>query len=654
MCGIVGVLRLDGRSVDEAQLRAMRDSMLHRGPDDGGLYVDGVVGLGHRRLSIVDLSPAGHQPMTNEDGSIWLVFNGEIYNYIELGARLRQRGHTFRSHTDSEVILHLYEEMGERCVEELNGMFGFVLWDGRRNLLFGARDRLGIKPFYYCSDARQFVCASEIKAILADPDVRRAPDHGGIADYLFAGAPLASKTFFEGIAELPPGHTISVSRERHVVRKYWDVAYEYNESRSLEEVTHLARELLDDSVRIHCRSDAPLGSHLSGGIDSSTVASIAAQHVNALKTFSIRFAGGDMYDESRFARSVSRSVGTVHEESVETPELLRDIYPWLLWHMDQPPAGGGDGGFSYYAAAALASRHVKVALTGHGGDEIFAGYPAQFQLAGIAVPPAGHNPRAAQPSFGARLANVVRREGLRGVVRRLGARLSSRPSNDPARLWMRLHCSEVPATNRLLDRRFVRGLGGYSPVDEYLRPFRNAPTDRMLDRCLYHDLRVYLPQLLHKEDRASMAVSIESRVPLLDYRIVEFLATVPPAQKLPDNVPKSLLRRAASPWLPPEVQNRRDKVPFLVPIKEWLGGMLAPLATELALSPASLDRGIFNADILRRRLFTQDELLAILNIELWFRIYIDNDPAWTARSQAYVRDAGRTAPTAPPSYAFGG
>jgi len=640
MCGILGVLKRDGNPIDRSLLLRMRDSMFHRGPDDGGIYVNGPVGLGHRRLSVVDLSPDGHQPMCNEDGSVWLVFNGEIYNYVELAARLRQRGHVFRSRTDSEVIIHLYEDMGDRCVNELNGMFSFILWDSRRGQFFGARDRMGIKPFYYYTDSKQFVCASEIKAILEDPSVPRAPDRRGVADYLFAGAPLAGKTFFEGICELPPGHTITVRGAENHVRSYWDVCYRYDESRSSEELTHQIAELLDDSVRIHCRSDAAVGAHLSGGIDSSTVTSLAVKHVQPLKSFSIRFAGGELYDETPFARLVSRAVGTDYQERTETPQALEHLFASLIWHMDQPPAGGGDGGFSYYAAASLASEHVKVALTGHGGDEVFAGYPAQLQMAG-AGPSAFERraPESVAPGAGARLRRMLGREGLRGVVRRVASRLSPSQPITAEDLWMQLHCGLPPSSNPLLHHSFRRSLGGYSPVTEYLKPFRNAPSERMLDRCLYHDLRVYLPQLLHKEDRASMAVSIESRVPLLDYRIVELMATVPPSQKISGNVPKALLRNAAAPWLPPEIFHRRDKVPFTVPIKDWLGGVLAPLAKEIASSPACLERGIFSPDIIRRGLLDESELLSLLNIELWFRIYIDRDPWSLAQTSRASRAA---------------
>jgi asparagine synthase (glutamine-hydrolysing) len=640
MCGIAAVVRFDRTPVDRELLVRMRDEMVHRGPDDAGLHIDGPVGLAHRRLSIVDLSPLGHQPMSNEDGSIWLVFNGEIYNYVELAAGLRQRGHQFRSHTDTEVIIHLYEELGERCVRELNGMFAFTLWDARRGLLFGARDRMGIKPFHYYRDSRQFVCASEIKAILEDPSVRAAPDPRGIADFLFAGAPLNGKTFFSGISELPPGHTIVVRDGQVRIEKYWDVAYAYQPARAGETLISELSELLDDSVRIHCRSDAPLGSHLSGGLDSSAVAGLAARHVDPLKTFSIRFDIGGYYDETPHAKRVSRLIGSHYIETTAHPERLGEVHASLIWHMDQPPAGGGDAGFSYFSAARLAAEHVKVALTGHGGDEIFAGYPAQFLVAfgtTAGTTPLG-KPEDHDPAL-RRLRRVLRQEGVAGIARRLGGRLRRTQAESAAEQWIRLHCGNLPASSPMLHADFVASLNGYSPRDEYLTPFEKAPTDRLLDRCLYHDLRVYLPQLLHKEDRASMSVSLESRLPLLDHRVVELLATITPENKVPGLVPKALLREAAARWLPRGVVERRDKVPFAVPIREWTGTTLAPLIQEVVHSERCLDRGVIDPDTLRAGDLGPNDLVSALNIEIWFRLFIDRDPAWRQRVSPLYAEA---------------
>lgn len=637
MCGLVAVRRFDGISVDKRLLVRMRDTMTHRGPDDAGCYTSGATGLGHRRLSIVDLSPTGHQPMCNEDGTIWLVFNGEIYNYVELRQQLVSRGHEFRSTTDSEVIIHLYEELGERFVEQLNGMFGFVIWDSRRSIMIGARDRFGIKPFYYYVDSSQFICASEIKAIIEDPAVPRAPDNQGIADYLFAGAPLSDRTFFRGISQLLPGHTLRLEQDQVTVAEYWDLRFEYDESRSNMKIVDQFSDLLDDSVRIHCRSDAPLGAHLSGGLDSSTISGYAASHVDKLKTFSIRFdAAGDLYDETPFARLVSDAVGSELYCKTALGACLTELYPALIWHSDQPPAGEGDAGYSYYAAAQLASEHVKVALTGHGGDEVFAGYPAQFRTAFGNASAFPANTETEDSGIGslARLSRVLCGEGFSGLVRRLMNRLQLKRQPTPDELWTSLHCGTEPKNDFALHSEFVADLGGYSPLPDYLAPFMKAPTDELLDRCLYHDLRVYLPQLLHKEDRASMAVSIESRVPLLDPRIAEFVGTLTPSQKVPGQVPKALLRQAAARRIPEEVWQRKDKVPFTVPITNWMTGVLTPMIEYLLNSPQFLDRGVFNSDMVRSGKLTHYERVRMLNVELWFRLFIDQEPEWLGMTAA--------------------
>jgi asparagine synthase (glutamine-hydrolysing) len=646
MCGIIAVKRFDGQAVDEALLLRMRDTMVHRGPDDAGHYADGPVGLGHRRLSIVDLSPTGHQPMCNEDGTVWLVFNGEIYNYVELRERLLARGHQFRSTTDSEVIIHLYEDLGDSCVDELNGMFGFVIWDSRKNRMLGARDRFGIKPFYYYVDDSQFVCASEIKAIVEDRAVPRAPDHRGIADYLFAGAPLDDRTFFAGVSQLKPGHILTIEGGTVRTHEYWDLSFRYGESRGAREIESHVTDLVDDAVRIHCRSDAPLGAHLSGGLDSSTVCGHASAHVSGLKTFSIRFdAEGEFYDETGFAEIVADAIGSRFIRKTASGAHLADLYPALIWHMDQPAAGGGDAGFSYYAAAQLASEHVKVALTGHGGDEVFGGYPAQFQTAFGRTDTFSSFPGETGPGISrlARLRRVLRAEGAAGALRRVTGRLARKPGPTSEELWVRLHCGAVPEKNLSLHRSFVDGLGGYSPLDAYLRPFTGAPTDTLLDRCLYHDLRVYLPQLLHKEDRASMSVSIESRVPLLDPRIAEYLGTLRPEQKVPEVEPKALLRRAAARHIPPEIWQRKDKVPFAIPMKTWMSTVLQPLFTSLLQAPQCLDRGIFDPDLIRSGRLTDSERLTMMNVELWFRIFIDEDPDLLASRDRLFATAARGA-----------
>jgi len=639
MCGIVGMMRFDGQRVDARDLDVMRDTLHHRGPDAAGSYIDEGIGLALRRLAIIDLSPAGHQPMSNEDGTVWIVFNGEIYNYVELRTELIARGHTFSSHTDTEVIVHLYEELGERCVERLRGMFGFVIWDKRRQLMFGARDRIGLKPFHYYIDEKQFICASEIKAILVAPGVPRRASNEGVSDYLFAEFPLGSGTMFEGIHKLRPGHSITVSRDGVRVEKYWDVDFAYNHARSDAQVCNELADLLDEAVRIHCRSDAELGCHLSGGLDSSIVTGLASRHRRSLKTFSIRFGEGGWYDETAFARTAADFAHAQYLEAVPNGRDFAHLLPGLVWHMEMPLPNLG--GFSYYTVSRLAASHAKVALTGHGGDEVFAGYAAQFQTAFGVNPFAngvysdsssngtnGLGARARMMSFARRIASL----GFSDFGDRLKGRFLRRPPG-PEQLWMALHAGVSARRNPMVSSKFIAALSGYSPVDEYLAPFREAQTTELLDRCLYHDLRSYLPALLHMEDRMSMSVSVESRAPLIDHKIVEFMGTVPPMQKVPGMQPKGLLRNAAKGAIPEIIRSRRDKRPFPVPFDHWAGGILGDVSREVLLSPRSLDRGIFNPDRLRRWDLDNQELWTALNLELWFQIFIDNDPVWTEQAK---------------------
>jgi asparagine synthase (glutamine-hydrolysing) len=616
---------LRGAPVDPERIAAMRDSMRHRGPDDAGLRVDGSVALAHRRLSILDLSPLGHQPMSNEDGTVWIVFNGEIYNYLELAQELKARGHVMHSGSDTEVIVHLWEEMGPRCVERLNGMFAFVIWDANRRELFGARDRMGIKPFFYHHGADRFIAASEIKAILADPAVRRAPDNQGLSDFLLTGFPMGEKTAFAGIRQLQPGYALSLKDGELRTWQYWDLEFRPNHTRSATDTLAELTALLDDAVAIHCRSDAPLGCHLSGGLDSSAVVAFARRHHDPLETFSIRFGGGAFFDESSHARAVARHVGTVHWEAKPAHGDLAALLASLAWHCDVPMPGHTI--FAYHAASRLAAERVTVALTGHGGDEVFAGYPAQFQAAfgSTAMFDLSARPQARVGPW-TRLRAGLRRHGIAGVARRVLARgAAAQEPQDLESLWLALHCGTPPLRSPLLSAGFRQQLGGYDSVQDYLAPLSAARSDDVLDRCLYHDLRSYLPGLLHQEDRASMAVSIESRVPLLDYRVVEFLATVPTDIKVPDRVPKGLLRRVAAPMLPHDVVYRKDKGAFGVPTGEWFRGPLRGFLHDLVLSDRARARGVLEARELSDPSVSTGTLWAALSLELWFRLYIDED-----------------------------
>jgi asparagine synthase (glutamine-hydrolysing) len=634
MCGILAVLNLDDENIEEDLIIRMRDTMYHRGPDDAGLYVDGPVALAHRRLSIIDLTPSGHQPMTNEDGSIVITYNGEIYNYLELRQNLIAKGHRFSSTSDTEVILHQYEESGEDCLEKFNGMFSFVLWDRKRKKLFIARDRLGIKPLYYYYDSEKIIFASEIKAIIENPLVPRMPDYQGIADFLFAGRALGNKTMFQGIKEIEPGYMAIVdkAKKNFQVKKYWDVFYNYNDSLTDKELKEQLFYLFDDAVKINCRSDATLGCHLSGGLDSSTVVAFAAKYRKSLKTFSIKFSNDDYIDETRYAKAVAKHVGADYIENSPTALDMVELLPFLIRHMDMPMATGG--GFAYFTVSNLAMKYVKVSLTGHGGDELFAGYPAQF-LASYKNTD-GFEPRPVDPyltvksSLRKALIRIIRRKGPRGIYESIRNRIFKEDKSFED-LWVQLHCGREPSDDTIFHQDFVQALQRYSPKDDYTKPLKEINTDEILDKCLYHDLRVYLPGLLHLEDRASMSVSLESRVPFLDHRIVEFLATIPPNRKVHGMHPKHLLREIGSSLLPEEVWKRRDKSAFPVPVKFLLAKEMKEMTQNILSSPESKKRGIFDPRLFKRDVPISNIILLwqLINVELWFKIFIDKDPQYT-------------------------
>ena len=634
MCGILAVVDLKGRQLDEGRIRRLRDVMVHRGPDDEGLYVKGPVALAHRRLSIIDLSTGGHQPMSNEDGSIQVIFNGEIYNYVELREVLRARGHRFNSSSDTEVIVRQYAADGERCVDKLRGMFAFAIWDERQQKLFVARDRFGIKPLYYYHDQGQFMLASEIKAIVEDDAVPRQADMRGLADYLFAGRALGSKTLFRDILELEPGCslTLDVRTGRLDVKQYWDLQYDYNHRRTQEQTYDELFAILDEAVEVQCRSDAPLGSHLSDGIDSSAVTAFAARHREHLNTFTIKFSNDAYVDAARYTRTVAQYVGAEYHETSPTANDLAELLPFLVWHNDAPLIS--DGGFGYLTVAEFAKKHVKVTLTGHGGDEVFAGYPAQFEAAFHTQEMFQRykDPDRVPPQAAAGLLERFMRKGGRGLWKALRNRVN-RGNGTLEDLWIGAHCNGALEENPFISSAWMAQLGGYSPRDEYVAPLRKAGTDQVLDKCLYHDLRVYLPTLLQKEDRASMAVSIESRVPLLDDRLVEFLATVPPEQKVKGLQPKHLLRRAASKLLPAEILESREKRGFPVPGSFWRSPRVDETVRRILLSKESLGRGIFTEQALRDACQSVSWYWPLLNVELWFKIFLVRDAEWVGRAR---------------------
>ncbi len=623
MCGICGFIS-DG-SPDGPQARAWLEDMnaclRHRGPDDAGAYLDPWAALAMRRLSIIDLF-TGHQPVSNEDRSLWLVFNGEIYNYRELRADLLRRGHQFRSRGDSEVIPHAYEEFGEACVERFNGMFAFAIWNAPERRLFLARDRLGIKPLYYCPLREGIVFGSELKAVIAHPKVPRRLHLPALDAFLTLEYVPGPETIFEGIYKLQPGHLLTYQDGNLQTRPYWDLETHPVPERR-EDCVHALAELLSDAVGLQMVSDVPVGAFLSGGIDSSAVVALMAGHApSPIRTFSIGF-GDRTYNELPYARQVARRFQTAHEEAFIDPDIV-SLIERLVWHLDEP--FGDTSMLPTFLVSRLASRSVKVVLSGDGGDEVFAGYdtyPAQKAdgyyrwLPGVAR-------RSLLPALLRAVPPQPAKKGLINKAKRFveGAAL-------PAELqhvrWM-VYLSEVDRS-RLFVPDVQVSLNGCSPLKRLLAHFGRVAHRDPLAQQQYVDIKTYLvDDILTKVDRMSMATSLEARVPLLDHRVVEFAWSLPPHLKVHRGRTKVILREAMKGVLPREVL-AKPKEGFSSPVKHWLRGPLCPLMTDL-LSPTRVrSRGYFDPDCVSRwvrehiegRVNHSHRLWSLMMFELWMQ-----------------------------------
>lgn len=624
MCGIAGILSLDGRPVSVQDLRSMCAAMFHRGPDNDGFYVRPEVGLGMRRLSIIDID-AGHQPIRNEDGSVWVVFNGEIYNFKELRRELEQRGHWFYTASDTETIVHLYEEYGSRCVEKMRGMFAFAVWDARRKQLLLARDRVGIKPLYYGQVGGRLIFASELKAILQLPEVEcrlnwRAVNHL----FTFLVTPR-SESIVEGVRKLEPGQTLTALLSGGIcLERYWDVNFEPDYSRTEEDFIEQLREVLEDSVRLHLASDVPLGAFLSGGVDSSSVVAMMSRLTSGpVKTFSIGFTEGD-YNELAYARLVAGKFGTEHRELVLDPDVL-GIVEDLAWYLDEP--FGDPSAIPTYMVSKLASEHVTVVLSGDGGDELFAGYDKYL------VEKAERRYRLL-PAPARELLGVIGTmlpEGMKGrnFMRHLSLEGTERYL-DASTLFRR------EEKRKLFQPEVLGLLANDDPWSEAAGYLAKA-NGGWLSALQYLDLHCYLPlDILTKVDRMSMAHSIEARVPLLDHRLVEFAATVPPELKLRGGRGKYIFKQAMRGVLPDEILER-PKRGFAVPLGRWFRGQLGGFVRELLLSEKSRRRGIFNTGYIEQLIERHNRgrdldfhVWTLISFELWCRTFLDGRPQRSA------------------------
>jgi asparagine synthase (glutamine-hydrolysing) len=619
MCGIAGIVNLESGPVVRDDIRRMCDVMRHRGPDDEGVYLGASAGLGMRRLSIIDLE-TGRQPIHNEDKTVWVVLNGEIYNFRDLRQDLISRGHSFYTLTDTETIVHLYEEYGERCVDHLRGMFAFALWDETRRRLLLARDRLGVKPLYYAEIAGRLVFASELKALLelpyVEPEINwRAASHL----FTFLTTP-ASDSIVRDVHKLPAGHFLLATPGREArIFPYWDVRFEPDRRRSAGDLAEELRARLDESVRLRLVSDVPLGAFLSGGLDSSAVvASMARQLPGPVKTFTIGFKD-QAFDESAHARRVAREFGTEHHELVLEPEVI-DIVEDIAWHLDEP--FGDTSAIPTYMVSKLAAEHVKVVLSGDGGDELFAGYDKYkvearrraFPLPGPARRIIGAAAAFLPPGMKGR--NFLRNLALDGPHRYL----------DESTLFRR------DEKERLFPPEVLALMTDGDPWNEELGYLKRAG-GHWLSAARYMDMKAYLPlDILTKVDRMSMAHSLEAREPLLDHRLVEFAATIPPEMMLRGGTTKWIFKEAMRGILPDDIIDRR-KHGFAVPLGRWFRGKLGGFVRDLLLTKRSRERGMFNPAAIETLVKSHEEgreldlqLWTLLSFEMWCRAFVDARP----------------------------
>jgi asparagine synthase (glutamine-hydrolysing) len=626
VCGITGKVDLDG-PVDHRLLVRMCDAIEHRGPDSRGMHESAGVGLGAQRLAVIDLR-TGDQPIYNEDRSIVVVLNGEIYNYLELRDALRARGHRFTTDGDTEVIVHLYEEHGLRCVEQLRGMFAFALWDESRRRLMLARDRVGKKPLFYRVTPTALWFASEPRAILQDPDVPRDVDNDAIDSYLrfrYVPQPL---TAFRALRKLPPATVLSWGGGTPELRRYWHLDYRPAGRCSVGDAVEIVRESLLEATRLRLRADVPLGAFLSGGVDSSAVvAAMAMQGAGQTKTFSIGF-DADGYDETPFARQVAQRYGCDHHEFLMQADAI-EVLPRMVWHYGEPFADSS--ALPSFHLSELTRAHVTVALNGDGGDESFAGYEryrAAILAQRLGVLPARVRDAmatGAQWLGGGRQSGTMRAQSVRA--------LAAIADSGPARYdrWM----SDFPRDelDELYDPAYASRLPPHRTAERFLsEPWDETDAPDPLSRMLDVDVRTYLPgDLLVKVDIATMAHSLEVRSPFLDHVLMERVARLPSSMKLRRGKLKFLLKEATRPWLPASVIDR-PKMGFGVPIADWFRGSLRSLPEEVLLDRTAVDRGIFRAEKVRlliddHRAGVRDNasrLWSLLALELWWRTYVDH------------------------------
>lgn len=625
MCGICGKMNFEqNKQVSPRLIKAMADTIYHRGPDDEGSYISGAIGLGFRRLSIIDLA-TGHQPLSNEDGTIWIVFNGEIYNYQELREYLLTKGHIFKTHSDTETIVHLYEELGESCVEKLRGMFAFAIWDSRNQSMFLARDRVGIKPLYYHLTDKSLIFASEIKAILADPEVRPEVEPHLIDRFLSFYYVPGEETLLKGIRKLAPGSYLVVKNGQSRITQYWDLRFTIRE-RSTEDAESGLLDLLDESVRLHMISDVPIGFLLSGGVDSTAMLGMAVGKTDKkLSSYTLGFSSPGLADERPYARLAAARYGSDHHEMSITAQQFADFVPNFAWYMEEPCCE--PQAIALYYVTRLAKQFVKVLISGEGGDEAFAGYPIYRNILWLERIKSALGPLKRPLSSGLlkwnerhKSARIAKYAPLFNIP--FDSHYYSRTSN-PGRFFnSRTRELYTPGFYETVDKEF-----SISVVKKYLT---DASTPGLVNRMLHADTRTSLPDdLLLKADKMTMANSVELRVPLLDHKFLEFAASLPENMKVRNLTTKYIAKRALRTRVPKEILQRK-KAGFPVPYENWMRHELKDWVRDILLDPRACARGYFNKScverLLQEDLATKNypkEILSLVSLEMWHRSFVD-------------------------------
>src|SRR5713101_2306816 len=632
MCGICGFL--DSRQTEQSKqdsLRRMCGIISHRGPDDEGHYISGDVALGMRRLSIIDLAH-GHQPISNEDETVWVILNGEIYNFQKLRDELESKGHRFRTRTDTEVIVHLYDDVGLECFRRLRGMFALALWDTKRKRLVLGRDRIGEKPLYFRREPHRFLFASELKSLLQADGVPRRLKFAALREYLSLGYVPAPLSMLDGIEKLLPGHYLVVDQERIEDHQYWDVPFGQPEKHTEQEWIERTRSKLLETVRMQLVSDVPLGAFLSGGLDSSSIVAAMAQMTGRpVKTYSIGYEGEhSYYNELPYAKVVAQAFGTDHHEIVVRPEVS-ELLPKLVWHLDEPVADSAC--LTTYLVSKLARQSVTVILSGVGGDELFGGYRRYLGNSLM--------------RYYSLIPGPVRRQWLPALLDRIPQDRHSTWKDyaryatafvksaelGPALRYMGYVTLFAPQVQHELLQRGTAADSGISNLAAAAlqESFTRCTDPDSLNRILYADLKTSLPDdLLAMTDRMSMAASIECRAPLVDYELVELMARMPSSFKVRGFTMKYLMKKAVAPWLPRKILERKKRG-FGAPIGAWLRKDLQPLVSELLSEDQIRCRGLFHWPAIQRlisdhaaeRADHTDHLLALVMLELWQRVYLD-------------------------------